>query len=237
MSNLKPSKNALSHGLYSSQIVLPWENQQNFDDLLQALREEYCPDGVSEEAAVFDLATLHWKKRRFEAGLLQALQRQGDPNTVADASSDAWDSVADEARAAGKSQLKAAQLICERIGKHVKRVFESDEAQTDSQAVELETITTLAKELSVISEGLVIPLLDAAEKHDQTERACHLGVMNRDLKFHAEIDRRIEKTLKHLVMIKEFKNFYVPKAIETKSVEIEGLPMKRTGVSESDAED
>lgn len=61
MSNSKPSKNALSHGFYADEIVLPWEKQQEFDDLHEALRDEYCPDGVSEEAAVFDLASLHWK--------------------------------------------------------------------------------------------------------------------------------------------------------------------------------
>ena len=43
-------------------LVLAWENRQEFDALLQAFRDEYCPDGVSEEAAVFDLASLHWKK-------------------------------------------------------------------------------------------------------------------------------------------------------------------------------
>ena len=49
---VKRPKNALSHGVYSSDIVLPWENEQQFNDLHQALREEYYPDGVSEEAAV-----------------------------------------------------------------------------------------------------------------------------------------------------------------------------------------
>ena len=43
MTNSKPSKNAISHGFYSSDVVLPWENQQDFDDLLQALQDEYCP--------------------------------------------------------------------------------------------------------------------------------------------------------------------------------------------------
>lgn len=233
MSNSKASKNALSHGLYASELVLPWENEKDFDDLLKAFRDEYRPDAVSEDAAVFDLASLHWKKRRFEAGLQQALQKRGDLNTVADAS---WDSVADEARAAGKLQLKAAQIICEMIGKHVKRVYEPDGAKADSGTVELDMITTLAKELNLVSKGFVVPLLDAAEKQklEQTERACHPGIMDKEFKFHAEIDRRIEKALKRLVMIKEFKQFYVPKAIEAKSIE---QPTKRTGVSGSDPED
>ena len=64
MSISQSSKNALTHGFYASDVVLAWENRQEFDALLQAFRDEYCPDGVSEEAAVFDLASLHWKKRR-----------------------------------------------------------------------------------------------------------------------------------------------------------------------------
>lgn len=52
--------------------------------------------------------------------------------------------------------------------------------------------------------------------------------MERGLKIHAEIDRRIEKALKRLVYIREYKKFYVCKAVDAKSVQIEGLP---TGVS------
>ncbi|QWG25126.1 hypothetical protein KMZ93_09720 [Bradyrhizobium sediminis] len=232
MSNSKLKRNALSHGFYSSDVVLPWENQQSFDDLLQALRDEYCPGDVSEEAAVFDLASLHWKKRRFEAGLKQALQKQGDP-TVADASSDDWDRVADDARAAAKSQIKAAQVVCDMIFKHMERIIKPDEAKADSEAVEFEKLTTLAKELNLVSKDLVVPTLHAAEKQklDQIERAYHPDITERELKIRAEIDRSIEKALKRLVLIKEFKKFYLPKAIGPKSVEIEVLPAKPTGGS------
>ncbi|QWG14943.1 hypothetical protein KMZ29_09940 [Bradyrhizobium sediminis] len=231
MPNSKP-KNALSHGFYSNDFVLPWENQQDFDDLLQALRDEYCPGAVSEETAVFDLASLHWKKLRFEAGLKQALQKQGDP-TVADASSDDWDRVADDARAAAKSQIKAAQVVCDMIVKHMERIIKPDEAKADSEAVEFEKLTTLAKELNLVSKDLIVPTLHAAEKQklDQIERAYHPDITERELKILAEIDRRIEKALKRLVMIKEYKKFYVAKAVDAKSVEIEVLPAKPTGVS------
>src|SRR5436190_21453017 len=92
MFNSKPSKNAISHGFYACDVVLSWENQQQFDDLLKALEVEYCPKGITEKLAVFDLASLHWKKRRLETGLRQALQMQRDPEAGSD-----WDSVADKA--------------------------------------------------------------------------------------------------------------------------------------------
>src|ERR1700682_6775990 len=77
----QPSNNALTHGFYATDVVLPWENQQEFDDLLRAFQDEYCPDGVSEEGAVFDLASLPCKKRRLQAGLQQALSQQRDFDT------------------------------------------------------------------------------------------------------------------------------------------------------------
>ena len=50
--------------------------------------------------------------------------------------------------------------------------------------------------------------------------------MERELKLQADIDRRIEKALKRLVMIKEYKEFYLPKAIDAKPAQIEvQLPM------------
>ena len=120
------SKNALTHGYYASDIVLPSENEQEFEDLLQAYRNEYGPDGVSEEAAIFDLASLHWKKRRFEAGSRQALQMQRDYSSVADTTNDGWNLLADAARAAAKSQSEAAQVVCQQIWKYTESVVKGE---------------------------------------------------------------------------------------------------------------
>src|SRR4051794_40815136 len=87
-------KNALSHGVYASEVVLPWENKQQFDDLHQALREEYYPDGVSEEAAVFELASLYWKRRRLSIGIQLAFHDQPDTDALAEAGNDGWKGVA-----------------------------------------------------------------------------------------------------------------------------------------------
>lgn len=233
MTNSKPSKNAISHGLYSEDIVLDCEDQQEFAKLWQAFRDEYNPQRVSEEATVLELANLHWKKRRLEAGLQQALNKRR-AYSVADTSSDAWDLIADDARAMAKSQMKAAQLACDMIGKHLERVFNPNEAFADSEAVEVEKLTVLAKEVNIVSKELVVPILHAAEKQKlaQIERAYDPDVMERELKIQAEIDRRIDKVLKRLVMIKQYKEFYGIKAIDSKPPEIEALPAKPTGVSE-----
>ena len=235
MSKSNTSKNALTHGFYATDVVLPWENQQEFDELLRRYWDEYCPDGVSEEAAVSELTSLHWKKRRLEAGLQQALQKQRDFDSI-----DVWD-----LGAVAKSQAKAAQVGCAIVQKHLEQVFKPDEAKADSQAaedeakansqaVQFDKLSVLLKELNIVSTGLVVPLVQAVErmKLDQIERAYQPHIMEKELKIQAEIDRRIEKVLKRLVMAKEFKRLYPAKSVKANQIEATNLPA--TSSHESD---
>ena len=213
-----PKKNALVHGLYSDCIVLDGENPQEFSDILEHFRNEYPPEGISEEAMVFELASLLWKRRRLEAGLQQALNMQR-ASSVADASG-GWDSLAADAVTMAKSQLTAAQIACERISKTVQRVVsQPDKALDDSEAAEFDKLTTWTKQLTIISETLVIPILHIAEKQkdDQIKRAYNPDIMERELKIQAEIDRRIDKVLKRLMMIKEYKKFHMAKSLDFKA--------------------
>ena len=58
------SLNALWHGAYSKLVVLPGEDEQEFKTLHEDLRTELLPDGASEEATVFEMAVLQWRKLR-----------------------------------------------------------------------------------------------------------------------------------------------------------------------------
>ena len=235
MSNSTPSKdtqsskNALTHGVYAANVVLSWENQQEFDDLLRRYWDEYCPDGVSEETAVFDLASLDWKKRRLEAGLQQALQKQRDFGAAADAG----DLIADDmARAAAQLHTAAAQRISENVRKRVEYVSKPDEAKADSEVVEFEKFNVLAKEFRLVSEDLVSFLhLVEKRKLDQIDRTFGPDIMERELKILAEIDRRIEKVLKRLVWAKEYKRLYGAKSVNANQIEATKLPAKSSNQS------
>jgi hypothetical protein len=228
--NSKLNKNALIHGVYSDCVVLEGESPEDFSNLWEGFRIEYSPQDASEEAAVFDLASLHWKKRRLEAGLQRALNMQrASSNTAADASGDSWDRVADEARSAAKSQLTAAQILCGQIFKTMERVVSKpDQTIDDSEATEIEQLTVLTQQLNFVSKDLILPILFAAEKQkqDEIERAYNPDIMERELKIQSEIDRRIEKVLKRLITIKEYKRMYVAKSVYSKPVQIEALSPK-----------
>ena len=96
MSSSKSTKNALSHGAYSSDLILPWENEQDFNDLHQELREELFASGRSEEEAVAELACLHWKKRRLNVAFQLAARRDDHFSKLVDAGQrEGWNGIID----------------------------------------------------------------------------------------------------------------------------------------------
>jgi hypothetical protein len=64
MSKKKRSANALKHGLYSQQVILPGEKPRDYALLCARLREEWAPEGPTEEELVERLAAQLWKRRR-----------------------------------------------------------------------------------------------------------------------------------------------------------------------------
>ncbi len=56
--------NAVKHGVLSTLVVLPHEDEGIFSDLLAALVEEHLPAGPTEMHLVEELAGIMWRKRR-----------------------------------------------------------------------------------------------------------------------------------------------------------------------------
>ena len=99
-------------------------------------------------------------------------------------------------------------------------------SQANSQPVDFDKLNLLMKELNLVSTGFVVPSLQAVEqlKLDQIERAYQPHIMEKELKLQAEIDRRIEKVLKRLVIVKELKRQYPAKSVSAKQIEATKLP-------------
>jgi hypothetical protein len=127
--------NALQHGILSEYTVLPWENSEDYQTLMQSLANEHAPQGPTEEHLVEELAGIIWRKRRLRLAEAAA-HRRGLEDTLApfretvkaalvhlDAT-DQSERVVDAIRATGD---KTAEDI---------REMEEDEAETD-RAMEL----------------------------------------------------------------------------------------------------
>ena len=74
------SMNRLLDGLYSSTLILPGENQAEFDEIRAGYRDLYQPRDAAGQQMVDELAAIQWKMRRtevIEAGVL--IEHGDDP--------------------------------------------------------------------------------------------------------------------------------------------------------------
>jgi hypothetical protein len=71
------SRNALKTGAYSSLIILPGENEDDFRALEEQFIHDFSPRDIAEATMVRNLAIITWKKLRVEklehAGLIRLL--------------------------------------------------------------------------------------------------------------------------------------------------------------------
>jgi hypothetical protein len=129
-------KNALSHGVYAQDLVLPWESEQDFVDLHKALRDELEPDGPAEEEAVLGVAGLYWKKRRLTIGSQLAYRRHPDAAALSKAGESGWSgigeylqptsgklgSVSDALRSMAKSHASTLQSAFAKINEKLAKL-------------------------------------------------------------------------------------------------------------------
>ena len=59
-------KNALKHGVYSREPMLPGEKIRDYEALAAELNEEWVPDGPTEYGLVDRLTALKWRKQRLD---------------------------------------------------------------------------------------------------------------------------------------------------------------------------
>jgi hypothetical protein len=60
----KRPKNALTHGVYADELILPWENENDLIKLRDDMWAEHHPEGPTEEETALGLVHLMWTKRR-----------------------------------------------------------------------------------------------------------------------------------------------------------------------------
>src|SRR5690242_3177896 len=68
------SMNSLKHGLTSRRVVLPGENQADFDRLHHQLLSDHAPVGALETELVAEIAACLWRlqrARRYESTILE----------------------------------------------------------------------------------------------------------------------------------------------------------------------
>lgn len=209
----RKSKNALIHGLYSSDLVMPWESREDFENLLAGLRAEFKPDGAMEQGTVVDLACLRWQKQRvrkmwqaatysdpFAVDLIQSgkkswsgirrhLRREAEGfRTMIDALHDMYMRLADQANKVG-----------DRLSAKARENVDVESARREIEGI-----------LSTMTQH-VLPLIRDLQSGPNAERtlgkAYSPEYLEPIMRIEAMIDARIDKALGRIASLKAFKSF------------------------------
>jgi len=212
----KGAKNALIHGVYASDVLLPGESEENFSELYRAFRSELNPESPLEEEAVLDIARLHWLKRR----AVQAAKgefRDGQQSLISplDLAS------ALKAIHEGTNEFDSTlQKIVETLNERLSTI--SDERLSALPVKETyEACKNLLADLEELQERYVgeiyIKLCEMLDQKLSVERTYHPADLERVMKVEAMIDTRVEKVLARIAGIKEFRRIYRQKQVASGS--------------------
>jgi hypothetical protein len=203
------SRNALVHGLYAKDVLLPWDSKGAFEKLHCDLKIEFSPRGRAEKETVLDLAlTLH-RKHTLWRMQPSAVLRDPLANDIVQTECKSWHGIRKELRAQareGRSLMGVCETSISKLQANLKRLQKKLESSSDREEIkELEhkisvCIRTLAEHASLLKIAVGAP--DAEKAFDSFYAPESIEKI---IRIEAALDARITKILGRLVGLKEFK--------------------------------
>jgi len=102
--NKSRSRNALVHGLYAKDILLPWDSKDEFERLHAELKVEFMPHGRAEEETILDLALLHWQKHTLWRMRQTAVLKDPFTQDILETERKSWSGIRKRLRSRAKSE-------------------------------------------------------------------------------------------------------------------------------------
>jgi hypothetical protein len=204
-------RNALVHGLYAKDVLLPWDCREDFEKLHEDLKAEFSPHGRAEREAVLDLAMLHWHKHTLWR--MRQVSVLKDPFTadILETERKSWSGIrkslrstaSDERTLFGALETGTAKQLLAQITRLRKEMDAASEAE-EIKCVEEKLIAVLRT-----LNDHVFPLLERLRQGPNAEqafdKAYSVDSIERVIRLEAAVDARIGKVLARLVGLKEFK--------------------------------
>jgi hypothetical protein len=182
----KGNLNAIQHGAFSQMIILPGEDREEFDALHSALREEWDPQGPTQEDKVFNIAQNMWRKRQMgrrrkklaEIGEDEIRRERWERDSLLKFLDDVDDGKP-------RSELKLPKRWFEYCKeRYARKNYDSDDALLEA----------VYKEVDSISNTLLFHCGKASEQVI-TDPLCSHDAIARDLALEERIDAKIDKDI------------------------------------------
>jgi hypothetical protein len=213
----KGNRNAMKHGAFSTMIILPGEDPDEFRALHGALKKEWDPGGPTEHSKVFDIAKNLWRKRRlaqFHAD--EAKFHRQQLLWIEDSEIEGLGKFLDDVRAGKpKSELKMPQEWVNILNKYdARKDNESEDAWIQRLAgVVAEVREQLISQRGELANGAVV------------NSFCDEDAITAELALEERIDAKIDKDIVALGRMKTMQSMGLGR--RRAGHEIEGEPIKR----------
>jgi hypothetical protein len=208
-------KNALTHGIYGKDILLPWESREEFEKLLAELHDEFKPNGRMEKDIVFDVAHLCLQKSRLHQMWIAAAHQDPFVSDLVKAGQKSWAGMRKHLKCKAKDKRMMSALLnalfLEQTAEAAKTLAELIQTGklTDSATKTSETRKREANAFRDVTKDFTLPLIEAFKDRpnaeDSLRRIYSPEYLEPIIRLEAMIDARIDKALARLVNLKEYK--------------------------------
>ena len=204
------NQNALLHGLYAKDVLLPWDSKEDFLRLHEDLKAEFNPDGRAEEEAVLDLAFLHWHQRTIRRLRQSAVLRDPFTEDIIQTKSKSWSEIRKRLRAAASGERTIRGAIDNSMT--IMLTGAQSAAEKIATTSDVEEIKVLEARMNAFLTAACEKLMPLVKSMDQRpdavqalDRAYAPESLEKVMRLEAALDARISKVLGRLVGLKEFK--------------------------------
>jgi hypothetical protein len=203
-------QNALVHGLYAKDVLLPWDSRDDFERLHEDLKVEFTPRGRAEEEAVLDLAVLHWQKHTLWRMRRVAVLKDPFTKDILETRRESWSGIRRGLRSAAHDQrtlLGTVEAVNAKMVSQVRRLQKEMDEASDPQEVKLveEKLNGLHRTIANHALPLLQKLREVPGAEQAFDAAYAAESMEKIVRLEAALDARIAKVLARLVGLKEFK--------------------------------
>jgi hypothetical protein len=204
------NQNALLHGLYAKDVLLPWDSKEDFLRLHEDLKAEFFPNGRAEEEAVLDLVFLHWQKRTIWRLRQSEVLRDPFNEDIIQTKGKSWFEIRKRLRAAATSEGTVRGAIDNSMTSMlVEAQSASDKIVTTSDVEEIKVLEARTNALLTIASEKHMALYKSMDQRPDAvqalDRAYVPESLEKVMRLEAALDARISKVLARLVGLKEFK--------------------------------
>jgi hypothetical protein len=207
----KPKKSGkIAHGLYAKDVLLPWDDREQFEALHNELKKEFFPSGPSEEECVLDLAQLYWQKRTLWRLRTATVSRDRFTEEIVATEKKSWAGIRQNLREKAREEHSLLQSMETTVADAVSEMARvARKLGKDPSAEEVERLGPLLNVGVELVRKTVMPLLEEVRQLPNAEGAFDKNylpeALEKIVRLETSIDARIGKVMARIVALKEFK--------------------------------